>query len=41
MSDEANADLTDANAKLTTDEHDPFALADRKWAELRIELAVQ
>ncbi len=36
----ANADLTEANAKLTTDQHDPFALADRKWAELRIELAV-
>lgn len=35
----ATADLADAVSRLSTDDLDPFAIADKKWAELRIELA--
>ena len=35
----ANADLADAVSRLSADDLDPFAIADKKWAELRIELA--
>ncbi len=35
----ANEDLSDADARLNVDETDPFAIADKKWAELRIQLA--
>ena len=35
----ANADLADAVSRLSADDLDPFAIADKKWAALRIELA--
>ncbi|NNF52916.1 MAG: ATP synthase F1 subunit epsilon [Acidimicrobiales bacterium] len=35
----ANDDLADAVSRLSTDDLDAFAMADKKWAELRIELA--
>ena len=35
----ANDDLADALSRLSADDLDPFAIADKKWAELRIELA--
>ncbi len=35
----ANADLADAVSRLSADDLNPFAIADKKWAELRIELA--
>ncbi len=35
----ATADLADAVSRLSADDLDPFAIADKKWAELRIELA--
>ena len=35
----ATTDLADAVSRLGADDLDPFAIADKKWAELRIELA--
>ncbi len=35
----ANDDLADALSRLSADDLDPFAIADKKWADLRIELA--
>lgn len=35
----ARADLTEANAALANDQLDQFALADKKWAELRLAMS--
>ncbi len=35
----ARADLTGANAALANDQLDQFALADKKWAELRLAMS--
>ena len=35
----ARADLADAESRLGDDEHDTFALADKRWAEVRLSMA--
>ena len=35
----ARADLSDAESRLSADEHDTFALSDKRWAEVRLTMA--